>query len=288
MHPSSDEPNIQPRAAGPAERVGEAAAIVAKTRATARKPRRRPRPLEPHGWLEPVQLPGVPITDPRWAEARRGRRPPNFGRTFPAEPLSVDDVVALIDACPKTTPTGLRNRALIVTAWRSGLRISELLDLRPKDIDLRSGAVRVVCGKGAQSGVSFLDPAAVRILQAWLRQRAQIGIPADRPLFCTVLDDRHIHGELYRPLRAPYVRNLLKRLARKAGIERRVHPHGFRHTMADEFANEEISSYVLQAQLRHKHLSSTEAYRQRLGAPELRKRVASREWPAEASELLSA
>ncbi|MCP4592683.1 MAG: tyrosine-type recombinase/integrase, partial [bacterium] len=62
--------------------------------------------------------------------------------------LTDDEVCALIRACSSRAPTGIRNRAIITILYRSGLRISEALDLAPKDIDLRNGAIRVLHGKG--------------------------------------------------------------------------------------------------------------------------------------------
>lgn len=57
------------------------------------------------------------------------------GRKFPPEVLKEDEVRALMGACSKRAPTGVRNRALIALLWRSGLRISEALALMPADVD---------------------------------------------------------------------------------------------------------------------------------------------------------
>jgi integrase/recombinase XerD len=57
------------------------------------------------------------------------------GVKFPPEVLSEADVRALMVGCSKRAPTGVRNRALIALLWRSGLRISEALALKPSDID---------------------------------------------------------------------------------------------------------------------------------------------------------
>lgn len=232
-------------------------------------------------------LQGVPLTDPRWGEARRGRRPPNLGKTYPAEPLTPVEICALIDACaPLSRPSGWRDRALLVLLWRTGLRIAELIALAPKDVDLARGSVRVLCGKGSKDRVVGIDPYAAQLIERWLAKRVHLGIPASRPLFCTVMRDDHIYGELHRPLGAAYVRNLLKRLARNAGLSKRVHPHGFRHTMTNEWMDEGQPLNLLQAQLGHAHLQSTEAYVRRIAAPELLREVRRRPWPAEADYLL--
>ena len=72
----------------------------------------------------------------------------NKGKSFPAEILAPNEVRSLIQAASGRAPTGIRNRALIVMLYRGGLRISEALDLRLKDIDRQAGTVRVLHGKG--------------------------------------------------------------------------------------------------------------------------------------------
>lgn len=237
--------------------------------------------------LEPVRLPGVPITDPAWAEARRGRRPPNFGRTFPPEPLSDREVVALLLACDSKRPYLVaRDRALLVVLWRCGGRIREVLSLHPKDLDLPRGGIHVLRGKGARDRWIGIDPTAARFVERWLQERAELGVPAGSPLFCTVLRQRN-RGEPWRGLTDAYVRNWLKLLARKAGIEKRVHPHGFRHTHTNDLVDEDMPLTVIQAQLGHTHLSSTEAYVRRVAAPDLLRAIRQRTWP-EVAELLAA
>ena len=71
----------------------------------------------------------------------------NKGKKLPPEPLTQDEVLALMDACSRRAPTGRRDRALICVLWRAQLRISEALALKPADLDER-GAIRILHGKG--------------------------------------------------------------------------------------------------------------------------------------------
>ena len=73
-----------------------------------------------------------------------------------------------------------------------------------------------------------------------------------------------------------YVRSLLPRLARKAGIDGRVHAHGFRHTFASELARDGFSLLEIQALLGHKRASTTDRYLARVAPEQLAERVRSR------------
>ncbi len=152
-----------------------------------------------------------------------GRRTPaNKGRRLPAELLSSEEVRALLRACSSRAPTGIRNRALIAVLYRGGLRISEALALLTKDVDVAQGTLTVLHGKGDRRRTVGMDPAAFALLERWMDRRRQLRLSGRRPVFCT------LRGE---PLDSSYVRRLLPRLAARAGVEKRVHPHGLRtHT----------------------------------------------------------
>ena len=78
-----------------------------------------------------------------------GRAPRNKGRRYPADPPTVEEIVAVM-RCAGESPEGLRARALIVILWRAGLRISEALALAESDLDRVTGAVLVRRGKGGK------------------------------------------------------------------------------------------------------------------------------------------
>jgi|GEM_PF-2316808 len=87
----------------------------------------------------------TPATTSWSASTTSRRRKPR--RRFPPEVHTDGEVRALLDACPDTH-TGVRNRALLALLYRGGLRLGEALTLRPKDLDLEHGAVRVLHAKG--------------------------------------------------------------------------------------------------------------------------------------------
>lgn len=79
----------------------------------------------------------------------RGRLPRNKGRRYPADPPTVEEIVAVM-RCAGDTAYGLRARTLVVLLWRAGLRVSEALALAESDLDVATGGVLVRRGKGGK------------------------------------------------------------------------------------------------------------------------------------------
>src|SRR5438445_12476242 len=201
------------------------------------------------------------------AAPTRQRRPANKGKRYPAEILTPDEVRALVKACSNRAPTGIRNRALLVLLYRGGLRVSEALRLYPKDLDRAAGTVTVLVGKRAKRRTIGLDAGAFAVIERWLDKRAALGINGRAPLLCT------LKGQ---PVASAYVRGLMPRLARRAGIEKRVHPHGLRHTHAAELALEGQHMNLIQAQLGHSSLATTSRYLAHIAPAELVKAMQAR------------
>jgi integrase/recombinase XerD len=179
-----------------------------------------------------------------------GEAPPNKGRTFKAEVLTATEVRAILAQCSRTAPTGIRDRALIALMWRAGLRVSEALDLMPKDVNMAAGEVTVLRGKGDRQRTLGLDDDTLSVLQVWLDRRKTFGFRS-APLFCTLGGDE---------ISDQQVRGMLRRRAAKAGIAKRVHPHGLRHTYASELNREGVPVTHIQRNLGHAHLSTTQTY----------------------------
>ena len=198
--------------------------------------------------------------------------PPNKGKKYPPEPLTPAEVSAIIGRCSQRAPTGIRNRAMLWLAVRSGLRVSELLALRPVDLNFADHSARVLHGKGDKSTVRYWHPSADDALLRWLdeRKRRALARPGAR-LFCT------LNGG---PVSDDYVRNLLRRLAAGAGIEKRVHPHGLRHTFADELRRSGADVVTISKLLGHSSIAVTARYLDHLTNDEAGKALERIELPA--------
>ncbi|MGA2929232.1 MAG: tyrosine-type recombinase/integrase, partial [Solirubrobacteraceae bacterium] len=134
----------------------------------------------------------MPTTLPTCAGPRRspatlpgyhhGRPPRNKGQRYPADPPTVEEMIAVMRAAGEPR-AGWRVRALIVILWRAGLRISEALALAETDLDLGRGAVLVQRGKGGRRREVGMDAWAFEQLAPWLEVRRTLPVG---PLFCVV------------------------------------------------------------------------------------------------------
>ena len=189
-------------------------------------------------------------------------------RRFPAEILSDDEVRHLLDACSRG-PTGLRNRALIAILYRGGLRINEALDLWPKDIDLEHGSIRILNGKGGRARTVGMDLAGGRVIARWLELRGQLGMGRRAPVLCTLGGGR---------MGDAYIRVLMPRLARNAGIDKRVHAHGFRHTHAAQLRMEGVDIGIISKQLGDRSIATTAHYLDHIAPQQVIEAIRGRSW----------
>jgi site-specific recombinase XerD len=195
--------------------------------------------------------------------------PAGRSRRRPAEPLTQAEVLALMKACGQRAPTGIRNRALIAVLWRSGLRISEALELELRDIDLDAGSLRVRHGKGDRSRTVGIDEQTTALLARWLDRRQRLEVGARAPVFCTLRGAQ---------IDSSYIRRLLPRLARKAGVQKRVHAHGLRHTHAAELAREGTPINVIRDALGHTSLAVTDRYLRDVAPQAVIDTIRARRW----------
>lgn len=199
------------------------------------------------------------------------RVPANRGRRYPPEVLTPSEVQALLDACALKPHTELRNRAFLAVLYRTGLRCSEALALEPKDVDFLGRSIRVLHGKGDRSRTVGIDQAALDMIQEWMVERERRGFTEAQPLFCT---------RTGKAMSGSYVRAQIKRLGIKAGIAKRVHAHGFRHTHAFELMMENVPISIIQRQLGHASLATTDGYLSHIAPKHVIDAISGREWPS--------
>jgi len=208
-----------------------------------------------------------PVTMPGY---HQGRSPMNKGRRFPADPPTVEEIVAVMRATGDSAD-GARLRALIVVLWRAGLRISEALDLAETDLDRARGALVIRRGKGGRRREVGMERWGWEALTRWQEIRATLPIGA---LFCV------IHGPTAgRRWEASAARKQLRRTAEAAGVRRRFAPHQLRHSHAVELAHEGVPLVTIQRQLGHCNLGVTSIYLQGIDSSEIIATLHSRPAP---------
>ena len=201
-------------------------------------------------------------------KTRPGSKKPT--RKLPAELLTPDEVRGML-AKTGRGKTGIRNRAIVFVLWRSGVRAAELVALRPKDLDPKAGSVRVLHGKGDRSRTIGMAPDAFAAVDAWVGVRRDLDPVLSRtaPLFCTLQG-----GELA----TSYLRKMIPRLGRRAGIEKRVHPHGLRHAFAVTLRTKKVPMDIIMRQLGHSDLGTTFRYLARIAPEELLETLRDLAW----------
>lgn len=165
--------------------------------------------------------------------------------------LTPSEINALMAAPNLRAPTGLRNRCMFEVMYRAGLRVGEVVSLRPRDIDTKQGTIRIFDGKGGD-GTAYFDLAVTgELLERWKDTRRRLPASKDDPFFCTLKGG---------PVSTRYVQQMTRRMARRAGITAICTPHVLRHTFATNLLEEGFSIREVQEALRHANISTTERY----------------------------
>ncbi len=188
------------------------------------------------------------------------------------QPLSRDEAKALLAACDNTT-AGIRDKAVLTTLYRGGTRISETLKVRPADINWERKLLVIQEGKGNKSRTIVLDDGALDVLKTWAERRKSLGINGHHPFFCAT--NKPARGNR---LDSSHYRKLVKELQKKAGIERRCHLHGLRHTAASELLEEGFDIATIAGQLGLANISSTSLYLHRLRQYLMNEKLKERTW----------
>jgi integrase len=199
-----------------------------------------------------------------------GRPPRNKGMRYPADPPTIDEIVAIMRRTSDDRH-GWRVRAMIVVLWRAGLRIQEALALAEHDLDHRRGSILIRSGKGGRRREVGMDEWGWEQLRPWLNARLELPVG---PLFCII--DGPTRG---RPWSGAAVRSEFRRLATRAGIRRRFAPHQLRHAHALELAREGVPLNIIQRQLGHANLGTTSIYLQGIDPEEIIAAVRTRRAP---------
>ena len=177
---------------------------------------------------------------------------PKTGRHLP-DTLSYPEVEQLLAAIDLSTDEGLRTRALLEVLYSSGLRVSELCDLRLSNIYTDEGFMKVV-GKGNKERLVPVGREALRHLNFYLRSvRGHLDIKPGSEDFAFLSKNG-------RPLSRITVFTTLKKLAEHAGLRKTISPHTLRHSFATHLIEGGADLRAVQEMLGHASITTTEIY----------------------------
>jgi integrase/recombinase XerD len=176
---------------------------------------------------------------------------PKIGRSLP-QSLTEQDVESLLGAPKVAEPLGHRDRTMLEVLYATGVRVSELINLKLGQINLNQGVLRIV-GKGDRERLIPLGDEA----QDWIREfidgpRGEILLERQTEfLFPTRRGDRMTRQAFW---------HIIKRYAKKAGIVKKLSPHTVRHAFATHLLNNGADLRVVQLLLGHSDVSTTQIY----------------------------
>lgn len=165
--------------------------------------------------------------------------------------LSVQEVESLIKAPDTKKPAGLRNQACLELMYATGLRASEVSDLKLSDIHMDEGYIRIF-GKGSKERVVPLGRSAKQALKAYLPARQKwIGQKKEDSLFVNHFGKKTTRQTVWK---------ILKDSAKDAGISKKIYPHILRHSFATHLLEHGADLRVVQELLGHSDISTTQIY----------------------------
>ena len=162
-------------------------------------------------------------------------------------PTEIDKLLA---ASGKSPRHGVRNKLMVLLAYRHGLRISEVVDIHLSDIDLQTGRINCRRLKGSLQNIHPLEGDEMRLIKRWLRERSS---PSSEYLF---ISERG----------TPITRQAAWRIFKEAGIRAKlginVHPHMLKHSCGYYLADKGCDTRLIQEYLGHKNIQNTVRYTQ--------------------------
>ena len=176
---------------------------------------------------------------------------PKIGRALP-QSLTEDEVDALLGAPNVAEPLGHRDRTMLEVLYATGVRVSELINLKISQINLNQGVLRII-GKGDRERLIPLGDEA----QDWLKEfidgpRVEILLERQTDyLFPTRRGDRMTRQAFW---------HIIKRYAKKASVQKKLSPHTLRHAFATHLLNNGADLRVVQLLLGHSDVSTTQIY----------------------------
>ncbi|MEQ8554614.1 MAG: site-specific tyrosine recombinase XerD [Cyclobacteriaceae bacterium] len=177
---------------------------------------------------------------------------PKLGRKLP-DTLEFHEIEELLAAIDLSTPEGTRNRAMLETLYSSGLRVSELIDLKMSNIYEDIGFLRVI-GKGSKERLVPIGREALKHIKIY-RDQVRVHVPIKQGQ-----EDFLFLNKRGSSLSRVMVFMIIKDLAAKIGLKKTISPHTFRHSFATHLIEGGADLRAVQEMLGHESITTTEIY----------------------------
>lgn len=180
---------------------------------------------------------------------------PKLGRKLP-DTLSYHEIEKMLDAIDLSTPEGGRNRAMMEVLYSSGLRVSELVELKLNNIYRDSGFLRVT-GKGNKERLVPVGRDALKYVDIYVNE-IRGKLPHKEP---QAGNESYVFLNRYgRRLTRVMMFTIVRNLARQVGIKKRISPHTLRHSFATHLVEGGADLRAVQEMLGHESITTTEIY----------------------------
>lgn len=177
---------------------------------------------------------------------------PKLSRKLP-DTLSLPEINSLIDAIDLSKPEGMRNKAMLEMLYGCGLRVSELVSLKISNLFLDIDLIKII-GKGNKERLVPIGGEAVKYLNIWLQElRVHLEIKPGK-------EDYVFLNRRGSPLSRVMVFLIIKELATKIGLNKKISPHTFRHSFATHLIEGGADLRAVQEMLGHESITTTEIY----------------------------
>lgn len=177
---------------------------------------------------------------------------PKTGRKLP-DTLSVEEIDRIINAIDRSKPEGERNKAMLETLYSSGLRVSELINLKISNLFFKEGFIRLI-GKGDKERIVPIGRTAIKYINIYLND-VRVHVPVKKGSEDILFLNRR-GNKLSRNI----IFMIIKDLVKKIGLNKKISPHTFRHSFATHLIEGGADLRAVQEMLGHESITTTEIY----------------------------
>lgn len=177
---------------------------------------------------------------------------PRLGRKLP-DTLSIEEIDKIISAIDRSKPEGERNRAMLETLYSSGLRVTELINLRISNLFFKESFIRIV-GKGNKERIVPIGSIAMKHINIYLKEvrvHSTVKKGSEDVLFLNRRGNKLTRNMVFM---------IIQSLTKKIGLNKKISPHTFRHSFATHLIEGGADLRAVQEMLGHESITTTEIY----------------------------